>query len=84
MKSRKPRREREDKENVPFSPVNKKLDFSFNCGLDNSSPPRSEHHVQFDIEIDRACADLTFALSEDSKVDSDHFSPCRTRQGITH
>jgi len=66
---------------VPFSPVNKKLDFSFNCGLDNSSPPRSEHHVQFDIEIDRACADLTFALSEDTKVDSDHFSPCRTRSG---
>jgi len=111
MKSIKKSRHRiRDKENMPFSPVNKKLNFSFELDSSDLAPPPREnismamgamgmgdhenkYHVQFDLEMDKACDDflsnpLTFGLPVDSQsqkpgVDNDleNFSPCRTRSG---
>jgi len=86
---------------MPFSPVNKKLNFSFDLDSSDLGPgqqPReavsmgdSQHHVQFDLEMDKAYDDFTSGLPgvpgvpgvpvDGQKVDQENFSPCRTRSG---
>ena len=91
MKSIKNSRHRiRDKENMPFSPVNKKLNFSFDaldssdlapqpCDAMSMGDALNHHHVQFDLEIyDKFNCGLP---GENQKVDSENFSPCRTRSG---